>query len=82
MYTGFNKNCLTVIHTVRVHQDNTNYKNNKTQHPYFPTVRQNPCGKNTKKGSTCLFFDIFKGGGGHDRETDEEDVCLRITQRS
>lgn len=35
-----------------------------------------------RTGKTCLFFDIFKGRGGHDRETDEEDVCLGITQRS
>jgi hypothetical protein len=29
-----------------------------------------------------LFFDIFEGGGGNDGETDEEDICLGITQRS
>lgn len=34
------------------------------------------------KDETCLFFDVFKGGGRHNRETDKEDVCLGVTQRS
>ena len=41
-----------------------------------------PVAGRKRKGQTCLFFDVFKRGGGHDRETDEEDICLGITQRS
>lgn len=31
-------------------------------------------------GKTYLFFNIFIGGGIHDRKTDKENVRLRITQ--
>lgn len=50
-----------------------------------PSLRRWPHSHIFKENGTCktyLFFDIFKGGWRHNRETNEEDICLGITQRS